>query len=132
MLKELGIGGGTFILFCIVLYFVVKWAVGAGMSETNNILSEILECKSGNSDGQNAFENMVGKVCTIHLKQNSEYYFTMGENFKAKISDARGGWIELTEIEPTGSGKFKGRVTVRTIDISYAESIEKNGETLQK
>lgn len=132
MLEELGISAGTFILFCIILYFVVKWAVAAGMSDTNKLLTGILEIQSGNSNRENSFDNMVGKSCTIHLRENSEYYFTMGKKFNAKISDAKGGWIELTEIEPTGSGKFRGKVMIRTVDISYTERVEENGDILHK
>lgn len=122
MLKELGISAGSFILICFVLYWIIKWAVASGMSETNDLLKEMLESRQDEST--NIFDNMKGKKCCIHLKSDSEYYFAMGEEFNAKISDAAGSRIELTDIEPTGSGEFSGKVVIKTTDISYAEILE--------
>lgn len=123
MLKELGISGGTFILVCIVLYFVVKWAVSSGMSDTNQLLKKILSAQSSvDSEACNMLASRVGEVCNIHLSTDSEYYFTMGSEFKAKVVSTGAGWVELTDIRPTGSKKdFHGKVTISTMDITLVE-----------
>lgn len=117
MLKELGISGGTFILVCIVLYFVIKWAVSSGMSETNELLKKILSAQL-----PNMLADKVGEICCIHLSADSEYYFTMGSQFKAEVVSTGAGWVELTDIQPTGSQKkFSGNVTISTADITLVE-----------
>ena len=123
MLKELGISGGTFILVCIALYFVIKWAIEAGMKKTNKLLDEIIANQtSDGEDSSSLFDERVGELCCIHLKPDSEYYFTMGENFKAKILSSKGGWLDITDIQPTGSGKFSGKVSMRVTNISFIEN----------
>lgn len=127
MWKELGISSGTFIVVCFVLYFVIKWAVGAGMEKTNKLLKDILAAQSaGGSELSNTLAGRAGKVCRIHLNTDSEHYFTMGGEFTAKIVSANGGWVDITDIQPTGSGNFSGTVSLRITDISYVENVDEN------
>lgn len=131
MLKELGISGGTFILGCIVLYFVIKWAVSSGMSETNKLLKKILSAQSaGGSEVSNMLSGRVGEVCRIHLSTDSEYYFTMGGEFNAKVVSAGAGWVELIDIQSKGSEKFSGKVTIHTADITLVEEVEDADENV--
>ena len=117
MFEELGMRGGTFIILCLIGYFIVKWAVKNGICEASKKMENISESNSLST----VLVNCIGKQCTIYtsspISLELDGDFEKLWKLKCEVIDVDIHWIRICYEE-------KQKLREKAIRLNQIKSVD--------
>lgn len=113
--EELGIGGGTFLILCIVGYYLLKWAIRNGLKEAMSNYSQ----QSKIEPLSTILSGYIGRVCTLKTSLNRALFLNNYGKAKYEVLDVDANWIQIRYEE---NREFK-EMAIRISDITSVSDI---------
>ena len=115
MFEELGISGGTFLIVCIVGYYIVKWAIRNALKEAINNYSQ----QSKVEPLSTVLSGYIGRVCTLQTSLNRCLFLNNYGKVKCEVLDIDVTWIQIRYEE---NKEFK-EMAIRISDITSVSDL---------
>lgn len=110
MFEELGISGGTFLILCMVGYYLLKWAIRNALKEAMSNYSQHSKTEPLSS----VLSGYIGRVCTLQTSINRCLFLNNYGKVQCEILDVDATWIQIRYEE---NKEFK-EMAIRISDIT--------------